>query len=300
MKLNRKRAALFGVAMSAVMVLGAGGFAQAAEQEKFDPLAAVQDRALLAAVSQAPNEQRPAQGDLREVVPSEQTPVAAVAISPISETTAVYDTVADASVISEASYGIVTGTGAENTSASFVVIRDASAPTSYDFAIGDPGTTLAVAEDGSVIVTDAHGQAINYLMAPWARDANNVELATHYTVADNVVTQHVDTTGAVFPVVADPTTGCGTGWCSVYFDHAETKAIAAGGPTGAGALTAGCALLNPVVGAGCAIVGGAIAAVALGADANGNCVGIVGYGFPGTPYGGWNPFIENQGSSHCP
>ncbi|WP_431030849.1 hypothetical protein [Plantibacter sp. RU18] len=282
--------------MTAVLALGAGSGAQASEHDDFDPLAIVQDRELLASEDNASGPQKPVQDQLR----GEETLPAPVAISPISKTAGVYEVDAEATVITEASYGIVTGTGRENTNASFVVLRNASAPTSYDFEIGDPGTTLSLVEDGSAIVTDASGQAVNYLMAPWARDANGVELATHYTVADNIVTQHVNTTGAVFPVVADPTTGCGTGWCSVYFDHAETNAIAAGGPTGAGALTAGCALLNPVVGAGCAIVSGAIAAVALAAKTNDNCVGGVGYGFPGTPYGGWNPFIENKGSSHCP
>jgi hypothetical protein len=41
--------------------------------------------------------------------------------------------------------------------------------------------------------------------APWAVDAAGKQLATSYTFTGNTITQNVDTTGATFPVVADPT-----------------------------------------------------------------------------------------------
>jgi hypothetical protein len=41
--------------------------------------------------------------------------------------------------------------------------------------------------------------------APWAVDAAGKTLTTSYTFTGNAITQKVDTTGATFPVVADPT-----------------------------------------------------------------------------------------------
>ena len=40
--------------------------------------------------------------------------------------------------------------------------------------------------------------------APWAVDAAGKRLVTSYTFTGNTITQKVDTTGATFPVVADP------------------------------------------------------------------------------------------------
>lgn len=282
----------------ATALIAAGGTSASAEE--LDPLAVVQSQGLLAssgggAESASPPLKQQSETGATPTGEGQPTPVA---IAPVTEAASVYDASADAAVVSESGYGFVTGTGVENTNASFIVIQDPSAPSSYDFEIGAPGTSLALNEDGTVTVSDANGQLLNYLMKPWAKDANGATLPTNYTVSGNIVTQHVDITGAAFPVVADPTTGCGVGWCSVYFDRSETKAIAAGGPVGGTALTTGCALLHPAAGAAYALISGAVVAVALGADANGNCVGVVGYGV-GT-LGGWNPFVENRGSSHCP
>jgi|GEM_PF-6769053 len=43
------------------------------------------------------------------------------------------------------------------------------------------------------------------IQKPWAVDAAGKDLPTSYTFAGGVLTQKVDTTGATFPVVADPT-----------------------------------------------------------------------------------------------
>lgn len=65
---------------------------------------------------------------------------------------------------------------------------------------------LAVADAAQAdapYVADATAPA-GSLAAPWAVDATGAALPTWYEVTDTGVRQHVDTTGAVFPVVADP------------------------------------------------------------------------------------------------
>ncbi|MGX7681695.1 hypothetical protein ACSMXN_22650 [Jatrophihabitans sp. DSM 45814] len=64
--------------------------------------------------------------------------------------------------------------------------------------------------------------------APWAKDATGKSLPTTYSLNGNQLSQHVDTTGAIFPVVADPhyTWGWVTG--TIYFNKTETKKFAVG------------------------------------------------------------------------
>ena len=71
------------------------------------------------------------------------------------------------------------------------------------------GATWETQADGSLHLVDPTlPVAENILMvaaAPWAVDSNGTQLATHYTVTDGTITQVVDSSTAVFPVVADPT-----------------------------------------------------------------------------------------------
>ncbi|VXC31896.1 hypothetical protein MICRO8M_90082 [Microbacterium sp. 8M] len=190
-------------------------------------------------------------------------------------------------------YGVVTGKNTNGTNAGFLVLRDASAASTYRFTIGDPGTTLRLNDDGTVTVLNANGQFVNYLSAPWARDANNRDLPTSYSVEGNNITQHIDTTGAAFPVVADPSSECGVGWCSAYFNRTETKQIAAGGPLAATLISGACVAINPWAGLGCAIATGGVVGMAIAADSTGDCIGLF-----FTPVGS-NPFIEPRGTAHC-
>ncbi len=201
-----------------------------------------------------------------------------------------------ASVIEEASYGIVTGIGASGTSASFIVLKDEAAPRAFDFVVGDGTLTLETTRDGSVLIHDASGEIVNFLLPPWAKDANGADLHTWYTIDGDVVTQHIDTAGAEYPIVADPTTGCGLGWCSIYFNRNETKQISAGGAVAATAITGACALAGPVGAAACGLATGAIVATAQAANSTNECVGLVGYSVAGI-YNSWNPFIH--GDEHC-
>lgn len=100
----------------------------------------------------------------------------------------------------------------EGASALFAITaHDKSAPSSYDFElVTPPDSTAALSEDGSVVVTDEDGAFLGGVAAPWARDASGSEIDTWFTLHDNVLTQHLDVTGAdevVYPVIADPWLG---------------------------------------------------------------------------------------------
>jgi hypothetical protein len=288
-----------GGAIAAAVLAGSLVTAPANAAESTDPLTVVQGQGLLGDPASGPVG-APSTATTQSRV--EVKTASEIGVSPVVPGSVERDATTGANVYRRADFGTVTGTGAEGTNASFIVINNASAPSDYRFTIGSTTDTLTLVDGGKVQVKNADGDVVNYLTTPWAHDANGKQLPTSYTVdpGSNIVTQHVDTTGAAFPVTADPSTGCGVGWCSVYFNRAETKAIAAGGPAGTAALTAGCALVGtPVVGGVCALVSGAITAFAQGADANKNCLGIVGYGLPGTPLSGWNPFVLDKGASQC-
>jgi hypothetical protein len=221
-----------------------------------------------------------------------------ITVTPVLPGATEKDATTGSEVYRSSDFGTVTGTGAEGTNASVIVINNAAAPSDYQFTIGSK-TDMLTLTDGKVQVKNADGAVVNYLTDPWAYDANGKEVPTSYSVqpGSNIVTQHVDTTGAEFPVTADPSTGCGVGWCSVYFNRAETKAIAAGRAAGTGVLTAGCTLLgSPIAGGACALAGGAVAAFAQGANAN--CTGIIGYGVPRV-LAAWNPFVLDKNASQC-
>ena len=53
---------------------------------------------------------------------------------------------------------------------------------------------------------------ITFIAKPWARDKNNKELPTYYSVNNDTLTQHIDYANAVFPVSADPA------WCGAAVD----------------------------------------------------------------------------------
>jgi Protein of unknown function (DUF2599) len=110
-------------------------------------------------------------------------------------------------------------------------IKDNTAPTTYDFPVElNTNEKLVVNEDGSasVITPDSQedkikkieinqknpelklksGKSKILIAKPWAKDANNKELSTSYSIINgNTLRQTIDTKNAVFPVVADPI------WC---------------------------------------------------------------------------------------
>ena len=105
----------------------------------------------------------------------------------------------------------------------------------------------------------------------WAVDANGSDVSTAYQVADGVVTQTVDTAGAAFPVVADPTWSLTSPvQIRIRFNRAETATAASGG-WGATGVAAVCAAAGTFVagaagaaafGAGCLLSVGALVTTA--------------------------------------
>jgi len=115
---------------------------------------------------------------------------------------------------------------------STITLNDNTAPTSYSFVFTLPAKA-SLASDGrggyDVLqsITDGIVVSVGHLDAPWAKDTNGKHLATSYTQDGLTITQHVATTGARFPVTADPhfTWGWITG--TVYFSKSETAKAAA-------------------------------------------------------------------------
>jgi hypothetical protein len=86
------------------------------------------------------------------------------------------------------------------------VLKDSSAPTSYRYKI--VGGQLHRLTDGTIVVSESAGDGVERVAAtieaPWAADATGKKLPTTYSVAGEYITQTIDTAGAKFPVVADP------------------------------------------------------------------------------------------------
>lgn len=90
----------------------------------------------------------------------------------------------------------------------FTVIADATALNRYSYDLGLPaGASATAADDGSITVQAASGEAIGYIAAPWATNANGASVPTRYELQGNTLTQTVDHDGAAHPVTADPWLG---------------------------------------------------------------------------------------------
>lgn len=136
---------------------------------------------------------------------------------------------------------------------------------SYDFG---PGAVVEIQDDGSVIAyviepvtnpetgetTDAE-KIIADAAAPWAKDADDTDVPTHYEASGSVLTQVVSHQNSeyAYPIVADPTYDRPNIFqYRVRFNRAETATIASGG---VGVLASiGCRTMLPV----CILAGGAI------------------------------------------
>jgi hypothetical protein len=88
------------------------------------------------------------------------------------------------------------------------VIDSAAAPTAYGYKIAIPdGGHVELAEGGGAIVIDGAGQTVLAVPAPWATDANQQPVPTHFVVAADgrsltQVIEHGSSTA--YPVTADP------------------------------------------------------------------------------------------------
>jgi hypothetical protein len=102
------------------------------------------------------------------------------------------------------------------------------------------GSTVTPTAGGDHQVLTPDGTRLT-VKAPWARDAAGKSLPTSYTFAPGQITQNVDTAGATFPVVADPSVSFGwrvyvrysaaevrdqvTGWRGTLNDKAKYTAL---------------------------------------------------------------------------
>lgn len=80
------------------------------------------------------------------------------------------------------------------------------APERFEFQVGDQASRLRLEEDGSVTVLNAADEIVGHIETPWARDANGVNIPTHYEIEGLTLTQVVQHRGGgyAYPIVADP------------------------------------------------------------------------------------------------
>lgn len=114
--------------------------------------------------------------------------------------------VAGASVYEQTQPGTTTVVQPTRQGAQILTVLDSAASaTNHAYQMQIPAGGQAIQNaDGSIAVTDGEGTPEVTIATPWAQDATGRDLPTHYTLHDNTLTQHIDTTGATFPVVADP------------------------------------------------------------------------------------------------
>ena len=166
-----------------------------------------------------------------------------------------------------------------------VTIGSPTSPTRYDFPVTlPPRAHLRLTDDGGAQVTLGDGRLAAMIPAPWAVDARQRRVPTHFEVHGTSLVQVVDHTSVdvAYPVVADPKIFM-CDWYThkcVKFTKSETKWIAAntgklsgGGLAGAGAV---CYKMGFAAGTACTIivgaVGGALADSFNSAAAKGKCV----------------------------
>ena len=102
------------------------------------------------------------------------------------------------------------------------VLRDRQAATNFSVDINLKKGRAQIDALGGVLVLNPQGAPTGRLSAPWAHDALGKSLPTHFILKGNRVTQYVNTTGATFPVTADPQFVWGWGSLTIYLNKRET------------------------------------------------------------------------------
>lgn len=92
-----------------------------------------------------------------------------------------------------------------------VSIKNSEAPKAYQFPIElARGYNMKINTRGGVDIINNSGQIESGILPPWAKDSEGKDIKTWYTLDENILTQHIDTTNAVYPILADPA------FCSQY------------------------------------------------------------------------------------
>lgn len=88
------------------------------------------------------------------------------------------------------------------------VLESASSPSEFTMSVSsDEGIAISSDAEGGIIFQDAAGEAIGGIAAPWAKDAHDRPVPTHFVVEGQQVRQVVNVSELNpedFPVVADP------------------------------------------------------------------------------------------------
>lgn len=190
-----------------------------------------------------------------------------------------YATVEDASVTYAVSHP-------EEGSTRFAAILDAPVKEQPQWTF-DEGTQLLLLDNGTVSISDGEN-FIGGIDAPWAVDAEGRTLPTHYEIAGSTLRQVVDTTGATFPVVADPTVNFYGPYIQVHLNRSESLAAISGFSACAAVLNKSKVSYAKLLQVACATVV-AISGTRL---AGGNCVSIHYVVGVGGPAGIWWPWIH--------
>lgn len=152
----------------------------------------------------------------------------------------------------------------------------------------ESGTQLLLLGDGSVSVSDADG-FLGGVEAPWAIDAAGQSLPTHYEISGSTLTQIVDTTGATFPVVADPTVQFFGPYIQVHLNKSESRLAIGGYAACAGVLSKSPVPFAKLLQVACTTVA-AIGATQLVGN---RCISIHYVVGVGGPAGVWWPWVRN-------
>jgi len=87
-----------------------------------------------------------------------------------------------------------------------IAIKDSSAAQCYEFRLVLPaGATPSVQPDGSVTILDATGVNLGHFDSPWARDADDMPVATRYRLEGTTLVQTVEhAPGSAYPSSLTP------------------------------------------------------------------------------------------------
>lgn len=152
----------------------------------------------------------------------------------------------------------------------------------------ESGTQLLLLDDGSVSVSDADG-FLGGIEAPWAIDAAGRSLPTHYEISGSTLMQIVDTTGASFPVVADPTVQFFGPYIQVHLNKAESRTAIGGYAACAGVLSKSPVPFAKLLQVSCTTV----AAIGASQLVGNRCISIRYVVGVGGPAGVWWPWVRN-------
>ncbi|MDQ1289103.1 MAG: hypothetical protein QG622_2669 [Actinomycetota bacterium] len=156
------------------------------------------------------------------------------------------------------------------------VLADESAPTAYQYCLQGARLAALPGVDGAVgifhgVSQQSSGPAVSALHAiiskPWAVDASGRNLPTRYSINGECFTQTVDTKGATFPVVADPSIEM-VQWLPpiwiVTLNAKDQRILVSSGGAAFGAAVGAllCSGSTPVGAASCAALGALVATAA--------------------------------------